>query len=150
MERVLCLLNFIKDPLDRIRFMKQAWPACDDLYDYQASIRWASASLGYPEDFLEVLDADEKAWIESCGEPFQIYRGCAEDRIDGLSWTTDRTIAESFAVGHRGISVLSPVIVSAKCSLENILFVTNDREEYEVVVDPMWHEDVWVEPFLGH
>lgn len=65
--------------------------------------------------------------------------------MDGISWTSDRSVAESFANGHRSIPVTSPVIVSAMCQKSSVLLAINDREEFEIVVDPDELTEVWVE-----
>jgi hypothetical protein len=48
----------------------------------------------------------------------------------------DRTVAEEFACGRRGIVVPDPVLASAEIHKTAIYFVENEREEQEVVLDP--------------
>ena len=63
-----------------------------------------------------------------------IYRGQSKRAPLGLSWTTCRDVAASFAEGHRGIKNPEPVIYSMEVTAKQIAFVTNDREESEIVL----------------
>ena len=66
----------------------------------------------------------------------KVWRGCSRDRVLSVAWTLDRTVAEEFARGHRGIAVPNPVLASAEIHKTAIYFVENEREEQEVVLDP--------------
>ena len=63
-----------------------------------------------------------------------VYRGQSKDSPLGLSWTTSRAVAESFAHGHRGIRTPNPVIYSLEVTRKQIAFLCDDREESEVVL----------------
>lgn len=66
-----------------------------------------------------------------------VYRGCStreRKHPRGISWTLSRDRAEWFA---RRFAFGKPTIVlEAIISLGSILFVTHDREESEVIIDP--------------
>lgn len=66
--------------------------------------------------------------------PVTIYRGQSADDPKGLSWTLNRTVAEAFAHGHRGMRVRNPVVFEMLVDFEDIAFYTNDRNEEEVVL----------------
>ncbi len=66
----------------------------------------------------------------------KVWRGCSRQRVLSFAWTLDRTVAEDFALGHRGIEVPDPVLASAEIHKSAIYFVENEREEQEVVLDP--------------
>lgn len=66
----------------------------------------------------------------------KVWRGCSRDRVLSVAWTLDRTVAEEFARGHRGITVSNPVLASAEIHKTAIYFVENEREEQEVVLEP--------------
>ena len=66
----------------------------------------------------------------------KVWRGCSRQRVLSFAWTLDRTVAEDFALGHRGIEVPDPVLASAEIHQSAIYFVENEREEQEVVLDP--------------
>lgn len=65
-----------------------------------------------------------------------LYRGCSLDRIHGLSWTTDRKVAEGFVYGHRGMRVPDAVIAKTRIRKNDIITVVTDRGESEVIIDP--------------
>ena len=48
----------------------------------------------------------------------------------------ERAIAEGFARGHRGIRVPDPLVASALIPTDAIFFVTDDRNEKEIVLNP--------------
>jgi hypothetical protein len=51
-----------------------------------------------------------------------VWRGCDRDRVLGLSWTTDRKIAQGFARGHRGIRYPNPVVAYAEVTPSAVFF----------------------------
>jgi hypothetical protein len=63
-----------------------------------------------------------------------VYRGQSKNAPLGLSWTTSRAVAESFARGHRGIKPLCPVIHSLEVIGKQIAFLCDDRQESEIVL----------------
>lgn len=132
---------------ERVAFFKDHWSYTDAAYELGGTILFQFGSFESCQRFWSYLTDDENTWISSLDDEFAIYRGCDESKIDGTSWTTVRSAAEGFAHGHRGTRNPSPVVVSAKCYKENILMATNDREAFEIIVDPSWLEDVWVSPF---
>jgi hypothetical protein len=66
-----------------------------------------------------------------------VHRGCSRRHIRGLGWTTDEHVADGFACGHRGIPVHDPGIASGLVSKRDIFFVAVERNESEVVLDPV-------------
>jgi hypothetical protein len=64
-----------------------------------------------------------------------VWRGCERGRERGLSWTTDRAVAEGFAEGKRYANK-SPTLVQAEIPKQHIFVVFIDRSESEIVVDP--------------
>ena len=56
-----------------------------------------------------------------------VYRGQSKNSPLGLSWTTSRAVAESFARGHRGIRNPNPVIYSLDVTRKQIAFLCDER-----------------------
>lgn len=131
---------------EKAGFFKEHWSATDDTYQYGGTILYELENLSSSEHFWSYLNESEKAWMLAVDQCFTVYRGCDESRIDGISWTTDQSVAESFARGHRCIRNPNPVIVSAECHQRDVLMAINDREEFEIIVDPSRLDDVWVTP----
>jgi hypothetical protein len=65
----------------------------------------------------------------------------------GIAWTIRRDIADGFARGHRNIRLPKPVVASALIPKEHIFFVTDDREEKEIILNPRRLSKLVVEPF---
>jgi hypothetical protein len=74
--------------------------------------------------------------FDALPERVQVFRGCSRERIAGLSWTTERHVAERFAHGHRGIPVPDPVVATGTIARPDIFVVISDRNESEVLLDP--------------
>ena len=68
-------------------------------------------------------------------ERFTIWRGHDKSCVHlGLSWTRDRAVAESFAVGHRLIFNPTPTILEAEIARQDVALVFDNRKESEVVL----------------
>lgn len=100
--------------------IRETWPLFDRIphRDFQRAFRYFKPFA--PRDGLP--------------ERLTVYRGQAKTAPLGLSWTTSRTVAKSFARGHRGLSSPEPAIYSLKVTARQIAFLSNDREEREVVL----------------
>lgn len=82
------------------------------------------------------MDSEALDFFTALPDPVVIYRGCQETRIRGLSWTTERAVAERFARGHRSIAVSNPVVVRAEIPKTAVFFAVTDREEAELIIEP--------------
>lgn len=73
--------------------------------------------------------------IAELPEKIRVWRGGDRYRVrKGLSWTTDRAVAEKFAVGHRFIFNKYPTLVTAVIDRSEVILVSQDRRESEIVV----------------
>ncbi|QOG05138.1 hypothetical protein IGS74_10780 [Aureimonas sp. OT7] len=120
----------------------ETWSRCDDTWHER---RWMlfmlrqhgsakSGNAGRSRDFMSV---DGRSFFDSLPDLITIYRGCSRPRVRGLSWTTDQRVARTFARGHRGIRVPAPVIVTARIPKVAIFAVITDRDESELIIDPI-------------
>lgn len=83
------------------------------------------------------MEAEDRAFYAALPDRITIYRGCHMDRMMGLAWTTDRSTALTYARGHRQIAVPDPILVSATVAKTAILGAYQDRQESEILVDPL-------------
>src|SRR6266516_4045038 len=83
-----------------------------------------------------ILSEDEQKILDALPDQVRVYRGCSRDRIMSASWTTERTVAENFARGHRFIPVPDPVIATGMIAKSDIFMTYNRRKEDEVLLDP--------------
>jgi hypothetical protein len=63
-----------------------------------------------------------------------VYRGQDASAPVGLSWTTNRSVAETFGRGHRGILNSQPVVFEGTVCKRHVAGVYSEREESEIVV----------------
>lgn len=122
--------------------LHRTWSDCDDTWDQRDSLlelaRLHGEFLeGHPCHFLQ--EECDRDFYASLPDRITIYRGSDMDRVMGLAWTTDASIAMGFAKGHRGIGVPNPVLASAFVRKRTILGAYQERQEQEVIVDPARH-----------
>ena len=79
-----------------------------------------------------MLAADRHAYNE-LEEIFTVYRGQDADAPVGLSWTTDRAVAEKFARGHRGLWNERPTVLTGEVCKRDVAAFYTGRKESEVV-----------------
>ncbi|UFM66774.1 RRP1 family protein [Paracoccus sp. MA] len=72
--------------------------------------------------------------IERLPDKIRIYRGQDAGDAFGLAWSTDRTIAEGFAEGHRGFVHDDPYVYEITVSKEEVAFCCDNRGEAEIVL----------------
>ena len=80
-----------------------AWPNCDDTWPWQKHLLEVLGWFGLEWPGSEFLEPDAHAFFDFLPDPVTIFRGCSRPRVRGVSWTTDKAVAEAFACGHRGI-----------------------------------------------
>ena len=96
---------------------------------------------------FENLSEGCREWFNALPDEITVYRGCERSSVDGLSWTTDRTVADKFAYGRHGTRLDDPVIATTRVKKADVFFASNSRNEFEIVHDPR-DCDVQVEPFI--
>lgn len=84
---------------------------------------------------MEYLSDEGRAFYEALPTRVTLYRGCEAGRKYGVSWSTDRAVAERFAHGTR-FPCLNPSMVKVQVHKEDILAVILDRNESEVLLSP--------------
>jgi hypothetical protein len=112
------------------------WAICDRTWEYTTS--WISQleRASSKVSAYDYYDDESRAFYENLPDDVLVYRGCSRERVGGIAWTTDESIAGGFARGHRVIVVADPVIVTATIPKKDIFGVFVDRQESEVVCCP--------------
>jgi hypothetical protein len=113
-------------------FLK-AWPNCDGTWAQKERLL---ARLRRQGSGVDHLPERTREWLGTLQYPITIYRGCSRGRSRGLSWTTDRDVALSFAREHRGMAVPDAVIVTAMVSKADVFAAFLERDESELLVEP--------------
>ncbi|ESZ29627.1 hypothetical protein [Mesorhizobium sp. L2C067A000] len=124
--RELAKLN---DAPARWRLFREHWSGCDDTYGHRFEFlsvlpRLVGMTHGNDQDFFDALPSE-----------FRVYRGCASDRVHGLSWTTDKATAVRFARGRRRSYKSGRTVVSTMINKTDVMTVFHARNEYEVLLD---------------
>lgn len=122
--------------------LKEAYSSSDDLYRYKEILRDCFVNnRKYKKEFM---DWKEQKLLSSLPQFFTIYRGMTEQELEsqdfGVSWTLDKSIAEFFAfVYNRNSSThhLKKIVVEAYIEKEFIIGIINNRNEKEIIVDPI-------------
>jgi hypothetical protein len=144
--RVIRLIEFTPPKIFWPALM-DAWCMSDATWNYRARVLWNMKNARKPA--LAYFSPEQRQFFETLSPLVLVFRGCSRVRVCGIAWTVDREIAEGFARGHRGIKVPEPVIASALVPKEHIFFVTDDRQEKEIVLNPRRLRRVVKEPFNG-
>ena len=109
-------------------------PATVDLWEYEEEVGDLMDAL-HIGDPSRILTGSDLAFYDSLPDRFTIYRGCSgiswEQAAAGLCWTTNREIAEWFAVRYARDDK-SPVLVSARVRKGAVRLAM--ASEFEVVV----------------
>jgi hypothetical protein len=92
------------------------------------------------DEYREIMTEDDLESFDAMTFPITIYRGAIEGvNEEGLSWTVSRQKAEWFA---RRFSSSNAVVLVSTCDREEVVFITTERDEDEVVIHPDFLEDV--------
>jgi hypothetical protein len=122
-------------PADTMRLFLEWGNVCDAPFANRGIVaerlRWAVSKINVA-DFLE---RDARAFYDVLPPVVPVWRGCERGRERGLSWTTDRAVAEGFAIGKRCANE-HPTLVRADIPKRHVFAVFVDRSESEIVVDP--------------
>ncbi|MGB0609256.1 MAG: hypothetical protein ACPGNR_12680 [Paracoccaceae bacterium] len=124
------------DDYDFMQLVQKNWSGCDNFHDLTEYFREKFEEYYVKGgDIKNAICVNDRNWWDALPNRFFVYRGCEADRIEGLSWSIDRKVAEIFAKGHRGLKLQNPVIARAKINKSDVWFATNEREEQEIVWD---------------
>jgi len=124
------------------------WSDCDDTWHLRKDLLLLFECYSEQVPAIRFANSEDRAFYESLPPKVAVYRGASRSRVRGLSWTTDRKIAEPFAHGHRGIRVPNAVVCSAEIDREAALFfVSVSRGESEIVLNPRRLRRLRVEPW---
>ncbi|MCZ6774642.1 MAG: hypothetical protein O7G83_22025 [Proteobacteria bacterium] len=124
-----------------------AWPNCDATWELRSDLLYLLRRASASEPSRGYFDPDTLAFYDELPDPATIYRGCSHARVRGVSWTTDRDSAATFAHGHRSIPVPDPVVAQATMPKEAVFAVFTERNESEVLVDPRRLGNLQIKPF---
>ncbi len=81
---------------------REYWTSCDSCSLYHEEFRNILFTYNIKKIREKTHSAEDKTFYDSLPESFEVYRGTFIDEqfIDGISWTTDKEIAERFKNGY--------------------------------------------------
>jgi hypothetical protein len=118
---------------DWFRLLGEEWSGFDNVWTWRGEIRKLLRSAS-PDELRSMMTPNEAAALAALPEKFTVYRGCYPQNRSGLSWTTDRTVAETFPkyLRFRGRPGEIPILRSGVVSRDRVVLKL-DREEQEVI-----------------
>ena len=152
-KAMLRLLQLTSCSADFWTIVNAGWCSCDAVSKSEQSL-FLQLLLKVHSDpgnsgFIKYLDEECRNWWIGLRShlPLRIFRGCALNRIDAMSWTLSRSVAEKFAYGHRNIRPNKPAIAEATVLWKDVFFAINERKEQEVLVDFRSLKIMKIEPY---
>jgi hypothetical protein len=136
-ERPELLVQFLSNCTPDILWpvLLAEFSSCGRTWFYMPELRRLAESAKQPS-CAQYLSGAALTRFDRMPSRIRVYRGCSRARIDGLSWTINRAVAESFAYGHRGVRVPNAVIATGTISKNDIYGLIVDRSEEEVLLEP--------------
>jgi hypothetical protein len=109
------------------------WPYCNGSWECR---RGLLRRLRATRPLRYFRDVESQRSFDELPDIVQVFRGCSQQRIRSLSWTTSRAFAASFVVGQRGSRISDPVIVQAVIAKEWIFTIFAGEGGNEILLDP--------------
>ena len=107
---------------------------CDAPWPWRAVIARELRAACAKVQLIDLLGPDEQAFFDVLPASVPVWRGCQESRERGISWTTERQVAEQFAWGKRCINS-RPTLVYAEIPKQHVFAVFMSRQECEIALD---------------
>lgn len=119
----------------------RGWASCDAVSPYTA-VGILKVLNAQPDRGTDYLSGDCRAFYDQLPDLITIYRGAPPARRLGMAWTTDFETARQFAIGHRGIRVPGGRVYRTQIVKTDVLSVSQDRDEKEIIIDPATVRDL--------
>jgi hypothetical protein len=142
----LSLLMSFFPPRRRLEVFLEWGNKCDAPRAYRSPLAGSLRDALTKVALIEVLGPKELTFYTALPDQMPIWRGCERGRERGLSWTTDRVVAEGFACGKRCINT-HPTVAAAVIPKQHVLGVFLSRGESELAVDPRRLRKLCAEPY---
>jgi hypothetical protein len=136
-ERIYALvlvLPHAPTPTDVLKIFLDWWSYCDAPWPERSHLSEILRTACAKVAIADLLPPNERAFYDSLPDVVPVWRGCERGHERGMSWTTDRSVAERFAIGKRCVNH-APTLVRAEIPKEHILGVFCNRNEREIVLD---------------
>jgi hypothetical protein len=128
------------------RVFLRNWWVCDGIWPLRRLMLSTLCQRAGELSPIEFMEEPDRQFYDRLPSQMPVYRGCGRRRVRSLPWTTDRVVADKFARGGRFPQPPDPVIACAEIAKANLLFVSANRQENEVVLDPYSIKNLRLEP----
>ncbi|MDE2137929.1 MAG: hypothetical protein KGJ68_10875 [Gammaproteobacteria bacterium] len=130
---------------DWFRLLGSEWSVCDSVWSARGVIR--SMLLEASREELDLMmEPEERAALALLPERFTVYRGCYAVNRAGLSWSTDRSIAERFPRLMRYNRPGEQSILRTGTVARDRVVLKLDRDEKEIIAARVYN--ICEEPLL--
>jgi hypothetical protein len=134
-ERLVRVMTMMTAADRQLRIFLAMGSVCDAPWHFRRHLAGLLRRARAKVELSEVLEPAALKWHDALPATVEVNRGCERRRERGLSWTTDRTVAEGFAQGKRWVNRW-PTLARAQVLKQHIFAVFVDRKESEIVLDP--------------
>jgi hypothetical protein len=121
-------------PRLRLQIFLDAGNDCDAPWPWRSMIASLLRRALTEVNLVDCLEPAERAYYIALPELVPVWRGCERGRERGISWTTDRAVAEKFATGKRCLN-REPTLVRAEIPKPHVFGIFLDRKESEIALD---------------
>jgi hypothetical protein len=132
MEVVADWLNLLPRA-DCFRLLGSEWTTSDRIWRSRGNLRGLLRSASREQLDL-MMEPEELAALARMPERFTVYRGCYAINRPGLSWSTDRAVAEEFPRRARYIRPERPLLRIGTVRRDRAVLKL-DRNEQEIIAD---------------
>jgi hypothetical protein len=141
-------LMIASSPRRALEIFLDSGNTCDAPWPYRSYLAAELRDAINKVALIDLLEPPERAFYAALPHLVPVWRGCEHGRVRGLSWTTDRMVAEGFALGRRCRNA-HPTLIHAEIPKQNIFGVFLGREERELALDPRCLRKLRQEPFTA-
>lgn len=120
------------DRLEWFRLLGEWWTMCDNISSERSFLR-RILSRASREELDAMMTTQERAVLASMPQRFSVYRGCYQVNRPGLSWTTERAVAERFPKMARYRRPGERSILRLGVVLRDRVVLKLDRREQEII-----------------
>lgn len=121
---ILYLMASLVDSKDWLRLFRDFWTQCDSCSLYHNEYK--EVLLAHKiETIREVTHSeDDIKFYNALPETFEVYRGTFVDErfAGGISWTTDRDVAEKFEAGYQSFANNGPMVYRYRINMTDEKF----------------------------
>lgn len=117
--------------LEWAQLVRDTWILSDELWDAWPKWREVFSNRAELPGFMTAAETD---YLALQSDPIEVYRGCHEASIDGLSWTMDWKTAQYSASQIKPRSAAR--IIQGRVNRADVFAFVDKKEESEIIVFP--------------